>query len=81
MPLPPHADDIREALTEAGQRLADARRAQQDAMLDIGHWLRTGDEHSTAPLDITEMADLAGISRPTAYKLLKAPPVEIEFRP
>lgn len=66
--LPPHPDDIRAALSEAGQRLFEARRAHQDAMLDIAHWLKAGDEQG---LPIKGMCKLANITRRTAYKILE----------
>ena len=65
--VPPHPDDIRHALAEAGQRLEQARRDHQAAILDIAEWLRRG--VTTVP--VSEMAQLAGITRRTAYRLLR----------
>lgn len=59
---------IRQALTEAGDRLAAADREHQAAIRDIAAWLRAGQTELT----MTEMAMLAGITRRTAYKLLAA---------
>lgn len=60
-------DAVTAALTEAGKRLATARRGEQDALADIGAWLIAGQEIG---LPIAHMATLAGISRPTAYKMI-----------
>lgn len=65
--IPAHPDDVTAALTEAGERLATARLGEQDALADIGAWLIAGQE---VGLPIAHMARLAGITRPTAYKML-----------
>lgn len=64
--LPDHPDDIRTGLVEAGERLKEANRAHQAAILDIADWLRKGE----AAVPISEMARLAGITRRTARRLL-----------
>ena len=63
-----HPDDIRRGLAEAGQRLAQARRSHQDAIDAIAEWLRRG---VPVELPLSEMARLAGITRRTAYRLLR----------
>lgn len=63
----PTPSQIRAALAGAGQRLEDARLHLTDILAEIGILLRSGD---AAGLEVTEMADLARISRPTAYRYL-----------
>jgi transcriptional regulator of acetoin/glycerol metabolism len=62
----PTHDDIRAALTEAGERRAEARRAQQDAMIDIADWRR-----GHRILSVAEMARLSGVTRETIYRTLR----------
>jgi transcriptional regulator GlxA family with amidase domain len=69
--IPAHPDDVRAGLDEAGQRLAEARREHQAAILDIADWLRQG---RAAGVEMAEMAARAGITRRTAYKLLGGEP-------
>ena len=59
-------DDVRERLRTAGQRLAEADSVRAAAMDDIAAAMKAG--HGDLP--IKEMAELAGVSRVTAHRLL-----------
>lgn len=67
--MAPHPDDILEALAQAGKAKSDADRARADAMLDIATWIERGVE---ASIDVTRLANAAGIDRKTAYRMLGA---------
>lgn len=59
-------DDIKRRLAEAGQRLANADAARKEALEDIGAAMRDG----KGTIDIKQMAELAGVTRVTAYRLI-----------
>lgn len=59
-------DVIRERLRMAGQRRKEAEAERQEALNEIATAMRQG----RGLLDVSEMADLAGVTRKTAYRLL-----------
>jgi hypothetical protein len=70
--LPPHPDDVREGLREAAERRSLARRDEQDALLDIGDWLVAAQEIDVSgDLTFSEAIRVAGVSRRTAYALVR----------
>lgn len=59
-------EKVRTRLADAGRRLAEANAARAAALEDAGAAMREG----RGLLDVKEMAELAGVSRVTAYRLL-----------
>lgn len=64
----PTDTDVRVRLAEAGARRADAETRREDAMRDLAALVREAHEDG---LTVVEIADLAGVSRPTVYALLR----------
>lgn len=62
-------DELRARLREAGKRFAAADQARTAARRDIAEAVRAG--HDGRLLTVSEMAELAGVSRVTAHHLLK----------
>lgn len=58
-------DELRVALGEAGDRRARAERDRAEAMVDIA---RLGALARTHGVEVTEIARLTGVTRPTIYK-------------
>lgn len=61
----PHPDDVRAALAALGERIAAAAQIHAEAMQDLGAWIQVADE---AGVSVSEVARLAGVSRPTIYQ-------------
>lgn len=59
-------DAIRERLRVAGQRRSSAEAERREALDEIAAAMREG----KGLIDIKEMAELAGVTRKTAYRLL-----------
>lgn len=60
----PHPDDSREQLRQWAERRAEHQREAQALMIDLGDdALRAQD----AGLSVTEIAELAGVTRQTVY--------------
>ena len=65
--LPPHPDDCREDLRRLAERRVELLREQQAWPMDLADTAR---RCKTAGLSITEIADLAGVTRQTVYTAL-----------
>jgi len=61
------ADDVRARLVAAGAQLAEADEARQVALGAIAAAMKEGH----GKIDVKQMAELAGVSRVTAYRLLE----------
>ncbi|AIY16127.1 hypothetical protein GUY44_11855 [Pimelobacter simplex] len=62
------AEDIRQALRELGKELETYDAARRVVLGKMGDAMRQG---KGADLNIKEMAELAGVTRVTAYRLLE----------
>lgn len=63
------ADELRAELEDIGARLAAADEARSAAMADLRRAARVA--HAGDLVPIKQIAELAGVTRPTIYKLLE----------
>jgi predicted HTH domain antitoxin len=75
--IPAHPDDVRQGLQDAAERRSEARRAEQDALLDLATWLVAAYEVDNGDLSFSEAIKLAGVSRRTAYEMLRSQGVDL----
>lgn len=64
-------EEIRQALRELGEELENYDAARRAVLDKMGDAMRRG---KGADLNIKEMAELAGVTRVTAYRLLEKAP-------
>lgn len=67
MTAKPHPDDCREGLLNAASRRADARKAEQAAIIDLADWAIRARE---AGIPMTEIAQQSALSRKAVYDLI-----------
>jgi predicted DNA-binding protein YlxM (UPF0122 family) len=65
--LPPHPDDCRNDLRQLAERRVELLREQQAWPIDLADATATA---KAAGLSMTEIADLAGVTRQTVYAAL-----------
>lgn len=66
----PHPDDCRDALRELAERREEHAREHEALTADLGREARVA---QTAGLSVTEIAELAGVSRQTVYAAMGTP--------
>jgi DNA-binding phage protein len=77
-PAPIHPDNARQGIAEAAERRAQADMDKADATLDLGRWVRAARDTG---IGVTEIAQLAGVSRQAVYDVLRGDgTVAVELR-